>query len=1701
MDAEVKISIGVDVAAAVTKLGGFAKDLEAATNKSTALQKSLAAVGIEDMKGLSPQIVTQIENTNRSMIELAQTAGLTKNQIEALSQQFGGAIGNAASLSAVEHARTQLMSMGVAAGLSASDLQKMGASIGMSAKETEAHTMKVSGSFAKMAEASGMNAAQLANVTRILPMQFTDIVTSLASGMPAYMVAIQQGGQIKDMYGSMGLAARALSEYVLGLISPFTIAAAAVGVLALAYNQGSREADAYRLALVNTGNAAGLTTGQLAGMAQHIGDSVGTVGGAAAALAALSATGEVAGANMEKFAQSAIYAQKGLKQDVEDTAKVFAQLGESPVQASAKLNEKLNYLSAATFAQIKAAQDLGDKETAASIAQNAYADAVKVRYDKVINAMGPLERQWMDVASAAKKAWDSMLDIGREEDPVAKLKILQDKLQKVKTGMFTDYQGIAALKTQIADQEKLVAIHEKKNLAENAFAKAQAENAKKDKKNIWLQQQKDNYLEDYERIGRNSKKLRKEWADAGATPEEINKALGIMNRPLAAQALQRTDEFYKEYTAIIKDGEKLAQNELSGQHAAGLIADIDFYTKKQTLAANSVTDQMAVIELEIAATKKSGIGYAEKASKLAAFNAQYSALEREQVAIAQQAGIDIAAAKRKEEQRSAAESIKDATESLEAWHKLALVKDAEYYANNAKNDADYWNARTELAFAAYENETRYALEGSQVEIDARQKLNKVLRDGVTERELANKNALASAFEYGRTVDLSLQRQAYESSLVLQTSEERTKLLAIYDIEAQKLEKIRQIMATTPEGKDRDKSIADIEAAAARAKQGEVSKALNNEWKTHLDFAEGVAKGIWDDYTSGAGNAAQNALNKIKKELFDELYKYALKPLVLNVLANITGNPVGGASASITGGGGGGIGGTLMSAAGNAVGGIEIGGSTLSAWGGGIAGGFKAGITGNASSFMGPTLPGFEAGAALAEAVPYVAAAYAAYKIIDSFSDNNVKVGGDYQYTAGAGIDKWRDEAGRTRLGTNGIEIGDNLIQKGVQATTDGINKLFKQLGSSEVVKTFIGGAQSSSEKAEAYKRAEGVTASGIKFGIEGEQKLGKTASPEEVIAEYQKGLNRATIDAIQKATDIPIAAKEAIAKINPDALGVEQFQIAIAGAVKQAQTAIAQEITGLDVSKFGDLMRGMADDGINAAEYMTDGMSQSIQGAMAGKLQSDFNSALYDAIILPMATTHTFSKAAAESIIADLQAKTAALKTLFSSDEFKSAMADMGSVLAEAQAPMRELNSYIPQTSKSVKSLADTASSASKDIADAAKKEADERKGLQDKLDNLTMTRAELLAKERDAVAESNRALFDQLKAREAFDAANKLAQAELAKQAGLRADLIEARGDSVAATEMRRVAAIKAATEGMNEYNAELVSGAMIATNALEDQVNAAKELQSITNSLGDKFSGLQVDLLTAKGDEAGAKRLKRQQELDALLLNKSDADAAEIKNLYYRNAGIEDQIELANKSKKSAEDAAKAWEDSQQKARDAAKEAANAWKDIGKTLEDEIKRLRGELFGNTAQGLAQAQADFAIAQAQAAAGDKEAAGKLPELSSRVVEIAKNMGMAGADLRQIQGETAMSLEYVQSAAKARADALLKQADTPIAPMPFATVAPVLVATNKAASNDLSLALTGVEKKLDEVINQSITNNNQLATVVRQSAALPVTVSGVVRTV
>ncbi|MBN0016611.1 phage tail length tape measure family protein, partial [Pseudomonas aeruginosa] len=57
---------------------------------------------------------------------------------------------------------------------------------------------------------AGMSAKALSANMRMLPAQITDIVVGLSSGQAPLTVLLQQAGQLKDMFGGIGPAARAV---------------------------------------------------------------------------------------------------------------------------------------------------------------------------------------------------------------------------------------------------------------------------------------------------------------------------------------------------------------------------------------------------------------------------------------------------------------------------------------------------------------------------------------------------------------------------------------------------------------------------------------------------------------------------------------------------------------------------------------------------------------------------------------------------------------------------------------------------------------------------------------------------------------------------------------------------------------------------------------------------------------------------------------------------------------------------------------------------------------------------------------------------------------------------------------------------------------------------------------------------------------------------------------------------------------------------------------------------------------------------------------------------------------------------------------------------------------------------------------------------------------------------------------------------
>ena len=281
----------------------------------------------------------------------------------------------------------------------------------------------------------GVSAKQTAAALRGVPAQFTDIVTSLQGGQAPLTVLLQQGGQLKDMFGGVGAAARALGGFVLGLVNPFTIAAAAAAGIAVAYKMGSEELSVFQRGLILSGNAAGVTAGQLADMAAGVSAlGAGTQGRAAEILAQIATSASVGAANMERFTAAAIRFEAVGGPAADETAKAFADLAKSPLEASLKLNQATNFLTESVYKQIKALDEQGRTVDAARVAQEAYASAIESRTPQMLESLGYVERAWLAVKEATKAAADSLLSIGRVAGPEQAANALRNRIASVQAG-------------------------------------------------------------------------------------------------------------------------------------------------------------------------------------------------------------------------------------------------------------------------------------------------------------------------------------------------------------------------------------------------------------------------------------------------------------------------------------------------------------------------------------------------------------------------------------------------------------------------------------------------------------------------------------------------------------------------------------------------------------------------------------------------------------------------------------------------------------------------------------------------------------------------------------------------------------------------------------------------------------------------------------------------------------------------------------------------------------------------------------------------------------------------------------------------------------------------------------------------------------------------------------------------------------------
>lgn len=737
-------------------------------------------------------------------------------------------------------------------------------------------------------KAGAISAAQHAQAMRMLPMQMTDVVTSVASGMPIWMVAIQQGGQIKDSFGGIGNAARAM----VGAITPATAAigglSVGAGLVAAAYYQGSAEQDKFRQLTVLNGNAAGVTAEALSRMSRETDGIYGTQSKAAEGLAILAGSGKIARESLVEFTVMAVRMEDLAGRSIEQTAKDLEQLGIKPTEASAKLNESYNYLTPAVYRQIRALEDQGRAEEAAALAQKTYSDAMSSRAKQLEAELGYIERGWRGARDLAKEAWDAFLNIGRpttvEDRAQSQIEALEEAIRRRKEQNanlgIKDGKATAELEARLENAKGLLQLTES---AGKATAAAIDEENKARQAGIDLQKEAARYA-----------------SDAVKKQIELDQAKAKYE-PLTRVPVGASKEEIKEATQAAKD-------------YADLVAGIEQkYSKKggKGAGAISVSDtDLASMRSQLVAAQQ----YHQQLLTMGSGATELNTAERESLKIAEQIklatdGKTIARLKEKQAIADTLAAQLRSNEGLEQSYKAhqqaidANYKDAQAIGQRARDQAAanevFGKGRT-----AIEQMTLATLQHQLAEAEGSDSFDPRYIASLREKIAAQKDFAAAL---GQADYKAVQQRADE---LLRNAQEMGKSYQLeFELSGASAQQ-RQIIAAQRQVELRyAKEIAAVDklnlddagkkAALATLEQARLQELANAGAKVNLQvWSESVQqyddvfrKGFADMLNSGKSgwkSFTTSLATTFKTTVADQLYKAFAQPFVVRIVGQMLG---------------------------------------------------------------------------------------------------------------------------------------------------------------------------------------------------------------------------------------------------------------------------------------------------------------------------------------------------------------------------------------------------------------------------------------------------------------------------------------------------------------------------------------------------------------------------------------------------------------------------------------------------------------------------------------------------------------------------------------------------------------------------------------------------------------------------------------------
>lgn len=324
---------------------------------------------------------------------------------------------------------------------------------------------------------NNISVGQYNNAMRMVPAQFTDIFTQLAGGQNPFLVALQQGGQLRDSFGGFGNMFKGLAAS----INPATVAVGALagGVVALgkAYYDGAEESKRFSAAVIFAGGSAGAASGKLMSIADSVGNATGGWSEARSAILAFVESGSVAAENYGRFAESVVLQSKATGKSVEDLARVYEEIADDPLKAVVKFSRVYQTLNADVYEQARALIEQGRQQEAVALIQGKFADESQQMSERVLENLGAIERGWNAVKKAASEAWEDMKSIGREATLESRLAEKRLFLQQIPENPYTQPQ-VDAAKREIDLLEKQIKMRDEAQKQAAAIRKEQSDSVR-----------------------------------------------------------------------------------------------------------------------------------------------------------------------------------------------------------------------------------------------------------------------------------------------------------------------------------------------------------------------------------------------------------------------------------------------------------------------------------------------------------------------------------------------------------------------------------------------------------------------------------------------------------------------------------------------------------------------------------------------------------------------------------------------------------------------------------------------------------------------------------------------------------------------------------------------------------------------------------------------------------------------------------------------------------------------------------------------------------------------------------------------------------------------------------------------------------------------------------------------------------------------